>query len=177
MKKINDAINQSINFLEQGGDILLLIVIVTCLMWILIIEKYLFIKKTYPNLESKIIKVWNERSDRSSWFALKKREQILSEASQLLSRRIDIIKAIVSICPLLGLMGTVSGMINVFDVMGHIGNSNTRLMASGISLATIPTMAGMVTALSGLYFGNIIESLTRKRKNQLKEKLKFTGSL
>ena len=45
MKKINDAINQSINFLEQGGDILLLIVIVTCLMWILIIEKYLFIKK------------------------------------------------------------------------------------------------------------------------------------
>ena len=44
-------------------------------------------------------------------------------------------------------MGTVTGMINVFDVMGLVGNSNTRLMASGISLATIPTMAGMVASL------------------------------
>jgi biopolymer transport protein ExbB len=43
-------------------------------------------------------------------------------------------------------------MIEVFDVMAAAGNSNARAMASGVSKATVPTMAGMVAALSGLYF-------------------------
>ena len=65
---------------------------------------------------------------------------------------------LVATAPLLGLLGTVTGMIAVFDVMALTGTGNARLMASGISMATIPTMAGMVTALSGLYFGNLFES-------------------
>ena len=43
-------------------------------------------------------------------------------------------------------------MIEVFDVMAAAGSGNPRAMASGVSRATIPTMAGMVAALSGLYF-------------------------
>ncbi len=70
-------------------------------------------------------------------------------------------------------MGTVTGMINVFDVMGMIGNSNARQMAAGISLATIPTMAGMVASLSGLYFENLLESQARKAKHVLAEKLTY----
>ncbi len=55
---------------------------------------------------------------------------------------------LVAICPMLGLLGTVTGMISVFDVMATQGSSQPRLMASGISLATLPTMAGMVAALA-----------------------------
>ena len=74
------------------------------------------------------------------------------------------IKTLVLISPLLGLTGTVTGMISIFDVISISGTGNPRLMASGISLAVIPTMAGLVTALSGLYFGNYFEKKCQKEK-------------
>jgi biopolymer transport protein ExbB len=48
-------------------------------------------------------------------------------------------------------MGTVTGMISVFDVMASAGMGNPRLMADGVAKATVPTMAGMVGALSGVF--------------------------
>ena len=74
--------------------------------------------------------------------------------------------------PSIGLMGTVTGMISVFEVMGYTGTS-TRLMASGISMATIPTMAGMVASLSGLYFGSRLESKAKKAKDELADQLPY----
>jgi len=56
----------------------------------------------------------------------------------------------------MGLLGTVTGMIEVFDVMALSGSSNARLMAGGVFKATIPTMAGMVAALSGIAFATIL---------------------
>jgi biopolymer transport protein ExbB len=74
------------------------------------------------------------------------------------------IKTLVSLCPLLGLLGTVTGMIQVFDVMAVEGTSNARSMAAGVSLATVPTMAGMVGALSGVFASTW---LNRKSARQL----------
>jgi biopolymer transport protein ExbB len=65
----------------------------------------------------------------------------------------------------------VTGMISVFDVMAMTGTGNARLMASGISMATIPTMAGMVAALSGLYFGSYFENKSRNLFNALSDEL------
>ena len=62
-----------------------------------------------------------------------------------------------AVLPLLGLLGTVTGMIAVFDVMAFAGTGNARLMAGGVSKATIPTMSGLVAALSGLYFAAWLE--------------------
>jgi biopolymer transport protein ExbB len=65
-------------------------------------------------------------------------------------RNIALIQTCVALCPLLGLLGTVTGMVEVFEVMAISGSGNPRSMASGVSKATIPTMAGMVAALSGI---------------------------
>ena len=46
--------------------------------------------------------------------------------------------------------GTVTGMIEVFQVMAFTGGGDARSMAGGVSKATLPTMAGMVSALSGV---------------------------
>jgi biopolymer transport protein ExbB len=72
------------------------------------------------------------------------------------------------ICPLLGLLGTVTGMIEVFDVMSISGSGNARSMASGVSRATIPTMAGMVGSLSGVFAVTWLKSYA-KRESQLLE--------
>ena len=80
------------------------------------------------------------------------RQAMLSEISLRLHQHLPWIKSLIAVCPLLGLLGTVTGMIQVFDTIAVLGHGNPRAMASGISMATIPTMAGMVVTLSGLFF-------------------------
>ncbi len=74
--------------------------------------------------------------------------------------------------PLLGLLGTVSGMIDTFDVMTVFGNSNVRGMAGGISQALFTTMAGLLTALSGFYFSANLESRARAEERRMEHLLK-----
>ena len=82
-----------------------------------------------------------------------------------------LIKVLIAICPLLGLLGTVTGMIAVFDVMTYSGGGNARAMAGGVSMATIPTMAGMVAALSGVYFGTWLEHKAQVETEKLEDLL------
>ena len=72
------------------------------------------------------------------------------------------IEALVVICPLLGLLGTVTGMIEVFFVMAITGGGDAKSMAGGVSKATIPTMAGMVGALSGIFAFNFLKNKVDK---------------
>lgn len=140
------------DFMEVGGPVLWIILITAFLMWTVIIERYWFIRITYPGQVRKAVEQWNQREDTSSWYAHRIREELISRISVQLHKSLIILQTLVALCPLMGLLGTVFGMVQVFEVMAITGSSNARLMASGISMATIPTMAGMVVALSGLYF-------------------------
>ena len=71
----------------------------------------------------------------------------------------------------MGLLGTVWGMIEVFDVMAILGSSNVKAMAAGVSRATIPTMAGMVGALSGVFAASYLESRMNKEAELLEDHL------
>ncbi len=106
-----------------------------------------------------------------SWGAHPTRALMISEAPVHLRQSIIMINTLVAVCPLLGLLGTVTGMIEVFDVMAAAGNSNARAMASGVSMATIPTMAGMVAALSGLYFSVRLQRFAQDESQKLADKM------
>ena len=57
----------------------------------------------------------------------------------------------VPLAPLLGLIGTVSGMLEVFDSMALRGSADARTMASGVSHAMICTLTGLAVSITGLY--------------------------
>ena len=135
------------DFLELGGDVLLALMLATFVMWILIIERYWHFATAHKTLASTTIDSWNKRTDHDSWFARRIREKLISEVKQSSERGLIYIKTLVAAAPLLGLLGTVTGMVEVFDVMAITGSSNARAMAAGISKATLPTMAGMVLSL------------------------------
>lgn len=82
-----------------------------------------------------------------------------------------LIKTCVALCPLLGLLGTVTGMIGVFEVMAISGSGNPRSMASGVSMATVPTMAGMVAALSGVAMSAYLENKARREREFIADEL------
>ena len=66
---------------------------------------------------------------------------MISKISLDVRSTLPIIEVLVTICPLLGLIGTVTGMIEVFFVMAVTGGGDAKSMAGGVSKATIPTMA------------------------------------
>ena len=138
------------SFFERGGNVLLVIGSVTLLMWTFLIERIWYFFMVHPAEARRVIDGWRARSERSSWYAHKERQLLISEVHQNLAESVGITRALIALCPMLGLLGTVTGMIEVFDVMAISGSGNTRAMASGVSKATIPTMAGMVAALSGM---------------------------
>lgn len=159
------------DFLGTGGDVLYVVMGALFLMWVLMIERYWFLAGVFPKMKQDIIDKWNARQDTTSWYAHKIREAWISEADEKLNARILLIKTCVAICPLIGLLGTVTGMIAVFEIMAVQGTGNPRLMASGISMATIPTMAGMVAALSGMFFASRLEARVRRAKHKLIDSL------
>ena len=139
------------DFIELGGDVLFLIGILTLVMWMLILERLLYFLLRYPAVARAALARWEQRGERVSWHAHRVREFLLSTVQQELERNMPLIRTCVALCPLMGLPGTVTGMIEVFEVMAISGSGNPRSMAAGVSKATVPTMAGMVAAaLSGV---------------------------
>lgn len=159
------------DFIELGGPVLYGIMAVLLLMWTFIIERYWYLRVVYPGFLEKTVSVWDARIDTRSWYAKRIREQLISEAEAELRQNVALIKTLVALCPLFGLLGTVYGMIQVFDVMAVAGTGNARAMAAGVSQATIPTMAGMVAALSGVWFATNLEVKAANETERLEDLL------
>lgn len=158
-------------FIATGGDVLYFVAAALFLMWVLMIERYWYLSAVFPKVRKQIIADWDDRKDTTSWYAHRIRDAWISRASDNLQARLLIIRTLVAMCPLIGLLGTVTGMINVFETMSTQGTGNARLMAAGISMATIPTMAGMVAALSGLFFSSRLEAKAKMHKESLIDSL------
>ncbi|ATC95291.1 MotA/TolQ/ExbB proton channel family protein [Pseudoalteromonas tunicata] len=159
------------DFVATGGQVLYVVAIALFLMWVLMIERYWFLTAEFPRMRNSIVASWDARQDTTSWYAHRIRDAWISDAAEKLNQRMLLIKTLVAICPLIGLLGTVTGMIAVFETMANQGTGNARLMAAGISMATIPTMAGMVAALSGVFFSTRLEAKAKVAKAKLVDSL------
>ena len=153
------------DFLETGGDVLWLILLATFCLFVLILERYWFFIKDLPKQREERLELWSQISDNASWPAQQYRRQLLSEVDCQMLRNLKLIATLIAAMPLLGLLGTVTGMIQVFDVMAFLGSGNPRAMADGVSSATFPTMAGMVVALLGIPFST---ELNRRHQRELR---------
>ena len=166
-----DTLAEMGKFMDSGGNVLWMIVILLFFMWTLIFERVWYLTKSCPRVLKIKIDVWSGRKDRRSKFALQIREKVISEAALQIDNNMMMIKTLIAVAPLFGLLGTVTGMITVFDVMAFTGGGDVKAMAGGVSKATIPTMAGMVAALSGLFVMTLVERAAEKKKHYLEDNL------
>jgi biopolymer transport protein ExbB len=154
-------VNTLAEFMARGGQVLWWLAGVVFLCWLLIIERVLFLSFSFGKQKQKWIQDWNERVEHESWYALAHKDGVMHKTTLQLNQHLDFIKALVSLCHMLGLLGTVTGMIAVFD-----------LMASGISMATLPTMAGMVAALAGMFAHSRLVKMANKKALKLEQQLR-----
>lgn len=161
---LTDAFEAIRDFMGLGGPVLKAIAVTIFLMWVLIVERILYFRSTMKELSREIHDNWESRNERRSWHAHQIRELMISRFSLAVNKGITMIQTLVALCPLLGLLGTVTGMIAVFQVLAVSGSGNVRAMAAGVSQATVPTMAGMVGALSGVL---LVTLLTRRAAREV----------
>ena len=159
------------DFIHTGGNVLYVVALVLFIMWFMMLERYWYVTWVFPKIKRDIIARWDARADTTSWYAHKIRDTWISEATLQLDQRMLLIKTLVAMCPLVGLLGTVTGMIAVFEIMAVQGTGNPRLMAAGISMATIPTMAGMVACLSGVFVTSKLEGKVKSAVHELADSM------
>ncbi|MEZ8823711.1 MotA/TolQ/ExbB proton channel family protein [Vibrio sp. 10N.261.55.A7] len=161
-----------LGFMSQGGQILWWLAAVVVVTWLFVAERVIYLVWSFPKEKQHWIKAWQQREEHASWHALAIRDGWVSQANLALYQHLNLIKVLVAICPMLGLLGTVTGMISVFDVMATQGSSDPKLMASGISLATLPTMAGMVAALAGVFVHSRLTKACQTTQLKLEQSLR-----
>ncbi|MFW5959859.1 MAG: MotA/TolQ/ExbB proton channel family protein [Chitinivibrionales bacterium] len=83
-------------------------------------------------------------------------KEILLTVEPELDKGLDTIAALTSAAPLMGLLGTVIGMIETFQVIMDFGMGNPALLADGISVALVTTQAGLIVSVPSLLFYNIL---------------------
>lgn len=171
MQLFIDAFEAVRDFMELGGFVLTLIAITLFVMWMLILERLMFFRTGLKRMVNSAQEAWERRGERTSWHAHQVRERLISEVKMAADKGLPMIKTLVALCPLFGLLGTVTGMITVFDVMAVAGTGNARSMAAGVSQATIPTMAGMVGALSGVFLVSILSRSVKREMELLEDHL------
>jgi len=173
LEMISRPFDNVLELLQAGGVILWVILAATIIMWTLILERYAFFYLQYPRLHEKLLEQWQQREDHNSWTARKIREYVVAETNGLLIRHLLPVRTLTTLLPLLGLLGTVTGMIQVFDVLAIFGTGNARGLAQGISQALITTMAGLTTALSGLYFSALLDRRAEYETRRLAHKMRL----
>ncbi len=153
-----DIIDAVSLFMARGGPVLTVIAMLLLVKWSLVFERIWYLNTTHKANVKNTLAEWNARADTKSWSAHQIRTMMISKISLDVRNTLPIIEVLVTICPLLGLIGTVTGMINVFFVMAVTGGGDAKSKAGGLSMATIPTMAGMVGAISGIFASNYLKA-------------------
>lgn len=98
-------------------------------------------------------------------------EDVISETllheTEKLNRFSSTILVIASVSPLLGLLGTVTGMISTFDIITEFGTGDPKLLSGGISIALVTTQLGLIVAIPAVLLGTMLNSWAENIKREL----------
>jgi len=155
------------DLLELGGPVLGIILLIAFVMWVLLFERLFYVYAEFPRELRIATQRWHQHGDKTSWYAQQRRKALSGGLASQLRRNFSLIATLIKICPLLGLLGTVLGMLEVFDALAATGSNNPRSMAAGVSKATVSTLAGMVVAI----FGLLASSMSERRATVARERL------
>lgn len=174
------------DYLAGGGVIMVPLAIVSFWMWILILERLIYFRslKKHSVKFSEILEVWGGENSPSrkglragilhSYSQLRTGNHIedkstlrllIMRSRPVLRRNIAVIGVLAGIAPLLGLLGTVTGMMATFEVLGGFGTGNVRAMAEGLSEALLTTQTGLVVAIPGMFMAGFLDRRAKRFEN------------
>jgi len=164
-KMITDIFKTYSNFIYQGGPVVFILFLISIYLFVLIFAKfkYLFfdISEVQDQYKKRLSEINNDE------FYLLNLSSLKCDYRNIINKDFFIIQTLIALCPVLGLLGTVTGMIEVFDVVSFFGTGNARALASGITKATLPTMTGMAISIVGLLTYTVLNSKSQSIISEL----------
>ena len=143
-----------LDFFEKGGGVVLFIGLLIILMWSFILERFWYFKYIHSDVENDIQNSWRDTPDRKSWSGHQIRSMLISKANVKIRANLEYIRVAIVLAPLLGLLGTILGMIEV-------------------AKSNIPAMAGLMGAIPATFASRILEEKAKKQSDLLQEHLTF----
>lgn len=157
-----------LDFFDRGGPVIVVLFVLAIIMTTLLIERVIFYISEMNELTTEAYSDIKNTNTSNEWLINKIKLKNISIINLKANKNISLIQGIIALCPLLGLLGTVTGMIEVFDIMAITGTGNARAMASGIARATLPTMTGLFISIVGLFMLTAIKSAIDKTSLDIK---------
>ncbi len=168
-----------LDYFYRGGPLMVPIILISLVMWVLIILKLQSVwAVSQRDMEiSEALEVVRERRLVDDFFGtplchvvghfiesmssvrrdnLALLNSLIARETERLGCNINYIYALASIAPLLGLLGTVQGMISTFDAISIYGTGNPRALANGIAEALITTQSGLFVSIPGLFMAGFL---------------------
>ena len=162
---ITDIFKTYSNFIYQGGPVVFILFLISIYLFVLIFAKfkYLFfdINEVQDQYKKRLSEINNDE------FYLLNLSSLKCDYRNIINKDFFIIQTLIALRPVLGLLGTVTGMIEVFDVVSFFGTGNARALASGITKATLPTMTGMAISIVGLLTYTVLNSKSQSIISEL----------
>ena len=181
MNLLTDFYQQALFVMEKGGTLMFALLALSLYLYYLGFELWLRMRSVVPNdLQSIPRDRWagfkqGGRVDQIMRYCLadhqnreetrKRFEQIRQSESSYLNRRLRFLLVLASSAPLIGLLGTVAGMLRTFAGLSMEESYKMDLVASGISQALVTTQAGLLIAIPALAF---LHLLNRRKKDWLR---------
>jgi biopolymer transport protein ExbB len=161
------------SLVDEGGPFVICIFACGLIMWTLVIERMWYFSLILPQQAKEAMAAWQARSEHRSWCARQIRMAMISRVNNAMNANLLVLRVLVPLSPLLGLVGTVSGMLEVFDSMAIRGSADARAMASGVSMAMICTLTGLMVSITGLYPVYYFTSRVRRETELLGDRLVY----
>jgi biopolymer transport protein ExbB len=161
------------DLVAQGGPFVVWIFLCGLLMWTLVVERTWYFSRVLPAQAKQTVADWQARGEHHTWCARQIRRAMISRLETAMSANLLVLRTLVPMAPLLGLIGTVSGMLEVFDSMALRGSADARAMASGVSEAMICTLTGLAVSITGLYPNYYFKRRTRLETELLADRLVY----
>lgn len=152
-------VSQFERFFAAGGLVLQILIGLGFVLFCLLLSRLWFRFFEFPKL---LLACQSESTVMGAYKSINKTRQLLAQSMWL-------IRTTISVCPLLGLMGTVVGMIEIFDTIALNGVNDPQVLASGVARAILPTMAGMVIAISAMFLFAYIKRWAVRQRSVLEQ--------
>ena len=180
-----DITEKAWNYFLSGGPVMFILLLDSVWMWTLIIERILYFRgKALPSIQESR-QITQKYEDAKDPFCLrlitefahtrtgdrrldrKLLEQYVIKEKTRLRHNLAFISILAVIAPLLGLLGTVTGMMDTFNVIAVFGTGNAQAMAGGISKALVTTQSGLTVAIPGMFMNTILHRRADRIENTL----------
>ena len=126
-------------------------------------------EKAGDNPLGRVLAVYNKEQNQTvEALELRLLEAVVDEQTHL-EKGLSMLKLLAALAPMLGLLGTVTGMIETFQVITQFGNGDPKVMAGGISMALVTTVLGLVAAMPLLLAHNILSTQAENIRNILEK--------